>query len=234
MRRKKLSAEESFEHLCRSGRIVKCRHIRKKGQKNHYLRLQRDGTVRISTPWRISEEAAREFLETKERWIEEKLEQTAAFCKRDPTGYEEGCRIWYLGKEYPLRYEKALFCSMEFEESAAVFRAPDISKFSKALNSFYLQGAKAVLAERVQLWSKRMELYPKELRFRRYKSRWGCCSAQNVITLNTALLKYDIFLIDYVIIHELAHIRHKHHKREFWELVERFAPDYISLRRELV
>ncbi len=234
MRRKKLSAEGNFEHLCHSGRIVKCRHIRKNGQKNLYLRLQRDGTVRISTPWRVSEAAAREFVATKESWIEEKLEHVASFSKTDPSVYEDGCRIWYLGKGYPLRYEKSISCSIEIEGSEAVFRAPDTGKFSKVLNGFYLRGAKRVLAERVRLWSKRMELYPKEVKYRRYKSRWGCCSAQNVITLNTALIKYDISLIDYVVIHELAHIRHKHHKREFWELVERFVPDYISLRRELV
>ncbi len=234
MRRKKLSAEESFEYLCHSGRIVKCRHIRKKGQKNLYLRLQRDGTVQISTPWRVSEATAREFVETKERWIEQKLEHTAAFCKRDPYVYRDGCLIWYLGREYPVRYAKAGSARIDFDGSALLFKAPNTEKFFKALNSFYLRGAKTVLAERVRLWSKRMELYPKEVKYRRYKSRWGCCSAQNVITLNTALLKYDISLIDYVVIHELAHIRHKHHKREFWELVERFAPDYISLRRELV
>ena len=234
MRRKKLSAEESFEYLCRSGRIVKCRHVRKKGQKNLYLRLQRDGTVRISTPWRVSEAAARDFLEAKEGWIEEKLEHRAAFSKEDPSLYEEGCRIWYLGKEYPLRYETAASCGIEIECGEAVFRAPGTDEFSRALNGFYLRSAESLLTERVRLWSDRMRLYPAEVRYRRYRSRWGCCSAGNVITLNTALIKYDLPLIDYVIIHELAHIRHKDHKREFWELVERFAPDYRSLRRELV
>jgi len=173
-------------------------------------------------------------VESKERWIEEKLDLNASFYKKDPTCYEEGCRIWYLGKEFPIRYEKAVSCGMDLVGSVVLFRAPEVDRFSKSLDDFYLRGAKTVLAERVELWSKRMELYPKEVKYRRYKSRWGCCSADNVVTLNTALMKYDISLIDYVIIHELAHIRHKDHKREFWELVERYAPEYRSLRRELV
>jgi predicted metal-dependent hydrolase len=79
-----------------------------------------------------------------------------------------------------------------------------------------------------------MGLFPREVRFRRYKSRWGCCSSDDVLTFNTALMRYDTALVDYVVVHELAHIRHKHHRPPFWDLVQRYIPECHRLRKMLV
>ena len=79
-----------------------------------------------------------------------------------------------------------------------------------------------------------MGLVPKTVKFRRYKSRWGCCSVHNDITFNTALMRYDDELIDYVVVHELAHIAHKNHGTSFWSLVEAYIPDWRERRKRLV
>ncbi|BBG65857.1 zinc metalloprotease [Hydrogenimonas sp.] len=193
-----------------------------------------DGTLRISAPWNFSREEAERLMREKEEWIVGRLAHGSTFRRVNPAEFTHGCTVWYLGERYPVKYEKRGMSRMDFDGESFIFSSSDTRRFQSALDRFYLRTAKVVLAERMEYWSEKMDLHPKELKFRRYKSRWGCCSARNVITLNTRLLLYDMRLIDYVIIHELAHIRHKHHKKPFWSLVERYEPRWRELRRELV
>ena len=75
--------------------------------------------------------------------------------------------------------------------------------------------------------------YP-SLRIRKMKTRWGVCNVKtHVITLNSELLRYDIEKLDYVITHELAHLIHHNHSKNFWNLVEKYCPNYKKVRKEL-
>lgn len=89
------------------------------------------------------------------------------------------------------------------------------------------------LKERVHYYSKIMQLEFKELRLKKMKSRWGSCSSARVITLNKELTKVKSELIDYVVVHELAHLVHMNHSKAFHSLVEVYLPNAKSLRSEL-
>ena len=89
------------------------------------------------------------------------------------------------------------------------------------------------LRDRVIYFSQEMRLDFEELKFRKMRSRWGSCSSKKVITLNSELLKLKIELIDYVVIHELSHLVHMNHSKEFHALVEKFLPDSKLFRKEL-
>lgn len=71
------------------------------------------------------------------------------------------------------------------------------------------------------------------VKFKKLKSRWGSCDSKGNITLNIFLVQLDWKLIDYVILHELAHVTHQNHSSNFWSLVEHHMPDYKQRRREL-
>ena len=83
----------------------------------------------------------------------------------------------------------------------------------------------------VEKYSKIMELYPSKVSFRFNKSRWGSCSYKNSIVFNYYLSKLPIELIEYVVVHELAHIKHKHHQKPFWDEVAKILPD-VKIRRK--
>jgi len=101
------------------------------------------------------------------------------------------------------------------------------------LIKFYKEKAEEIITPLVEKNSKLMELFPSSLKYRNNKTRWGSCSYKNGINLNLNLLKYPIYVIEYVVIHELAHIKHKNHSRDFWKLVEKFCPNYKNCEKIL-
>lgn len=103
----------------------------------------------------------------------------------------------------------------------------DINKC--ALDDFYKTKAKELLPIMVEKNAHIMKLYPSALKFRKNKTRFGSCSSKNSISLNVLLMKYPLEVIEYVIIHELAHIKHKNHSKHFWSLVHQYCPNYKEL-----
>lgn len=93
--------------------------------------------------------------------------------------------------------------------------------------------AKDFLRDRVEYFAQEMQLDFKELKFRKMKSRWGSCHSSGVITLNSELTKLKRELIDYVVVHELSHLVHMNHSKEFHSLVERYLPESKIFRKEL-
>lgn len=89
------------------------------------------------------------------------------------------------------------------------------------------------LQSRVEHYSSLMDLQYSALKFRKMKRRWGSCSSKKVITLNKELLKVEQKLVDYVVVHELAHLTHMNHSRAFHALVEKHLPSSQTLRKEL-
>lgn len=89
------------------------------------------------------------------------------------------------------------------------------------------------LKDRVAYFAQEMQLDFEELKFRKMRSRWGSCNSKRVITLNSELTKVSSELIDYVVVHELAHLVHMNHSKEFHSLVEHYLPDSKILRKEL-
>jgi predicted metal-dependent hydrolase len=93
--------------------------------------------------------------------------------------------------------------------------------------------AKTILSERLRLWSETMNTGYSSLRLGFPKSRWGSCSSSGTISLSCMLVSVDQPLQDYVIIHELSHVQHMHHRQSFWQHVERYDPNYKLHRSKL-
>jgi len=214
--------------------VVEYRVTRRRGQKHLYLRIDAKGRVKVSAPAGMNEAEIANFVARKAAWIAKCLAHRSRYARPEPDAYADGVRLWYLGVSYPVRMYQAAQNRLSFEKERFVFACRDEAGFVPALRRWYAREARRLIVPRVEEWSRRMGLEPSDILFRRYKARWGCCDAQNRLSFNTALVRYDWALIDYVIVHELAHIRHKNHAKAFWELVASFVPDYKALRHRLV
>ena len=97
----------------------------------------------------------------------------------------------------------------------------------------YKKETPKIILPLVEKHSKIMGLFPSKVSFRFNKSRWGSCSGKNSIVFNYYLAKLPIEIIEYVVVHELAHIKHKHHQKPFWDEVERVLADWKKRRKLL-
>lgn len=96
-----------------------------------------------------------------------------------------------------------------------------------------LSAARRVIPEKVRLWGARMGLAPTRVTITRARTRYGSCSAGNSVSFSCRLMLREEALIDYVVVHELAHIRHKNHGRAFHQLIETYLPGHRALEKRL-
>ena len=101
----------------------------------------------------------------------------------------------------------------------------------KNLDLFYKKEIQKILPIRVEEFSKKMQLFPTSISFRKNKRTWGSCNFKNGLNFNILLMKFPIEVMDYVIVHELAHIKHKNHSKNFWDLVAVYCPNYKEIEK---
>jgi predicted metal-dependent hydrolase len=204
-------------------------HIVNPRLKHTYLSFSEEGRLIVRSP-RVSHRYIEALLIRKAAWIRRSQEKILAKKGRLDACWEKG--LHYLGKPYPLELNEKVpgRALLVFEETHFVltFSAYDPEKLMKPITAFYKQEAERTIPALVEKWASLMGVSPQGVRFRKTRRQWGSCSAKNVLSFNTMLMKLPLEVIEYVVVHELAHIRHKHHQKAFWDLVRQTMPDYRS------
>lgn len=196
--------------------------------KHIYLSFDDEGRLVIRSP-RVSDTEIELLLLRKSAWIaraQQRLREKKGRIER----FDDHTRIYYLGSDYPVTYkeERKRGISLDFDGEAFVFAYDlyDPTTFVKKLDAFYKQEAQRIIPPLVEKWADAMGVTPAQITFRKTKRQWGSCSARDRLSFNTMLCKLPLSSIEYVVVHELAHIKHKHHQKVFWELVATHLPDY--------
>jgi len=109
----------------------------------------------------------------------------------------------------------------------------EAAHIEQTVSHWYRQEAEQLFVQRVAHFAALLDVAPREVKLSSAKTQWGCCTARGTVRLNRQLIKLPLRLIDYVVVHELAHLREMNHSAVFWRVVEAVCPDYIRLRREL-
>ncbi len=208
----------------------------RRGMKHIYLYIHPDSPARLELRCapNTALETLYDLLRSKESWIISKLdslESTFDYRKAFP----------YLGENIALKTiitpkARRFTLELKISEGFALLKAPyepTIEEIRSIYEAFYKANAPAILTPLLEKWSRKTGLKPLRVGFRRAKSRWGSCSSQNTISLNTRLVLCPPTLQEYVILHELCHIRHKNHSKAFWSLVESWMPNYKERRKAL-
>ncbi|WP_457749083.1 M48 family metallopeptidase [Sulfurimonas sp.] len=193
--------------------------------KHSYIRVKGDSTIVIKTPYK-NERYARDFFRDKEVWIRKQLEKNAL---HKPLHVNLEDEVLIFGKIYSVDENEAVY----LQKKLCRLKTSEEKKILLAYDNFYKYIAQEYLPQRVEYFAKIMNLEYKTLKFRKMKSRWGSCSSIKVITLNTQLMKVQKELIDYVVVHELAHLVHMNHSHRFHALVEKYLPHAKTLRKKL-
>nr|WP_266096231.1 M48 family metallopeptidase [Aliarcobacter cryaerophilus] len=83
----------------------------------------------------------------------------------------------------------------------------------------------------IEKYSNLMQLFPTKISYRKNKRTWGSCNYKNELNFNILLMKFPLYIMEYIVIHELAHIKHKNHSKKFWDLVEKYSPNYKEIEK---
>jgi predicted metal-dependent hydrolase len=211
-------------------------HIVNPKLKNIYLTFDHEGGLIIKSP-RVSQREIEKVLIKKASWIS-RSRQKILEKKGKPLNFEEGEEIYFLGSPYPLRLRHITGDEVQltFDEEngfTLAFSEYDADLFQSLLERFYKNNALHYIPPIVEKHSQKMQLFPKKISFRKAKKRWGSCSNNNAISFNYLMMKLPPEVVRYIVVHELAHIQHKHHQKSFWKLVADTMPDYRQYEKEL-
>ena len=198
-------------------------------RKARYLRLQINPQtgLEVVIPRNCKLEEAEKFVFKKKEWILRHLPSV--------TAAEE---FMYLGTKIGIKQRYDLFLKkhrLTLNKDTLVIESPAGSSedVTFIFNAWLKHRARSYLPARTSYLAQKYGFTFKRLSIRNQKTRWGSCSASGNISLNYRLMKYRKELIDYVIIHELCHLKELNHSKKFWKLVETIIPDYKLLKREL-
>lgn len=196
--------------------------IIKKKNKNSYIRIKDDLKIYVSTSiWSTKKDV--------ERMLHQNYDSLQKMLNKKVTQLEKQERFFYLGKSYDI-IEVSIMDNIEIEESRIY--TPSL----KELEKWYQKEVKRVFEERYKIQCENFNENIKipKLKIRSMKTRWGVYNRVNhSITLNSHLIEYSIEKLDYVIVHELSHIIHFDHSKDFWNLVSKYCPMYKQIRKEL-
>lgn len=182
-----------------------------------------------------------EVLRERAAWILKHRSRFAAQPRADvqPRRYVSGEMFRYLGKDYTLCVEQAAKERVILAPDNLIVQTPspnDPRCVEALLDKWYTKQAKRVFAERLEVcftviktWN---VAYPK-LALRRMKTRWGSCTSKGKVTLNIRLIQAPVVLIDYVICHELCHLREMNHSKAFYALMSAIRPGWKDEKRRL-
>jgi len=193
-----------------------------------------DRGLTVSMPLRASESWLHEVLQHRAGWVVDKLDGWQA-RKAPEQNWQDGEFIPYLGEQLTLRVLTKLSAAQQQGEAlhVGVFGEVTAAKLERKVIAWYRQQAMTLFAARVAYYAPLMDAAPRELKLSSAKTRWGSCTSRGTLRLNLQLIKLPLHLIDYVVVHELAHLREMNHSAAFWQVVQSVCPNYLRCRSEL-
>jgi hypothetical protein len=192
------------------------------------------GEVTVHMPTRQSIEIARQFVQQKTPWIQQKL-QHQAHQPLPVKDFTAGEPLLFLGKCYSLQLIQAERPATAIKTTGSIEIHGRLNILSRAailaaLITWYTQQAELYLRSQSAFLSAQTGLSPSSITVKLYKARWGSCKINGDIQFNWKLILAPPDIIDYVIIHELCHLQQHNHSAAFWQLVQTHCPNFKMAR----
>ncbi|MEQ1501778.1 MAG: SprT family zinc-dependent metalloprotease [Myxococcota bacterium] len=207
--------------------------IRSSRRQTAEISVERDGSLVVRAPTTASGDALQRFAHQQRGWVYEKLAKRELLVGSPPKReFVVGESFLYLGRAYRLALVDAQDVPLKLRDGRFQLRRSDVSRGRDVLVAWYTAHAQAWLEGRVESWSERLGTPTTRLRVRDLGYRWGSCGAAG-LNFHWATITLPPGIVDYVIVHELAHVEHPHHGQAFWEAVGRALPDHEVRKRWL-
>jgi len=202
--------------------------INRKPIKHLYVKVKPPhGEIVVHVPIRAKLSWIQSVLESKQEWLQ--AQQQRLQCSPKPSlTLEAGTKVPFLGKEYELQIDNS--CRLVYhDEPLQIIRIPnsDLNDRVDLINCWYKQKMQDLLPPLIEKWENIIGVKISAHTIRLMKTRWGSCNTRTKkINLNLKLMQKPLSCIEYVLVHELIHLLESRHNQRFYELMQRFMPDW--------
>jgi len=198
-----------------------------------------NGRIRMAVPLRTSDGSARLFIISKIPWIKKQQKLFAKYPRQTPRKYVTGETHYVFGKAYQLDVIKSNETSnikirKKTHIELNVKPKTTIKQKEKMFEKFYRSKLETIILKSIKKWEKKVGVKVKEVKIKKMKTKWGTCNSKDKrIWLNLELAKKPFHCIDYVMVHELIHLKERKHNDRFIELLESAYPKWLQHKEEL-
>jgi len=210
--------------------------LQRKKIRNLYLRLHPDGTAHVSAPMRMPAATIEAFLRSRIPWLQQQRTKLLKQNSVSDAQYIDGRTLFFFGQAYTLSVRQDAKAELQFSDGIAMLSCPENRDDARraVILAAYANALRQYIDRRLPEFAARMGVHPAGYSLRYMRSRWGSCTpSSGTIRYNLRLAQKPAEWIDYVIVHELAHLRYADHSPQFWAFVERFAPNWRAIRKKM-
>lgn len=216
-----------------------------KSERRKTLGLQvKKGKVILRAPYFVSDDHISQFIQAKSNWLKAKINQQIAHLDQDTLSepYREGSLVFVAGEQKTLSIVYTGKAPIKLRDSLLIISLPTYlmdqktkreRAIKKQLELWFKAVANEYIPSRLIRLSKETGLSYTHFKIKKYKARWGSCNSRGELSFNYLLLMTPNWVIDYVIIHELCHLKHLNHSKDFWQLVAQHCPQYTQAKHWL-
>jgi predicted metal-dependent hydrolase len=231
-----------------AGRTFAFKLYRVPRRKHVHLMVNHDGVLEVRAPWRFSVDQARMAIHEHGRWVLGALDECRSQLRMRPL-LVSGAELPLLDERLRLKVESDAQLSLFGDATQGVGQRASVLRLGRVvkvrvrslerssvrplLEAWYRSESKSLLPLRLSRWAEKLEVGYSRVTIRAQRARWGSCSSTGAINLNWRLVMLPGKLCDYVLVHELCHLREMNHSPAFWREVERAVPDYRKRREQL-
>ena len=193
------------------------------------------GVVQVIVPQNLPQKEIDDLLKQKSDWIRQKLIIQQSVPVSKPKEFVSGESFSYLGRNYRLKVLTGDLQPVKLKQGYLQVTVPmeqksDQALIRKLLQDWYLDRASDKLEQKSIKYSEQMGVQPTKIKVKEYKSRWGSCNSRGEISYNWKIIMTPHRIVDYLVVHELSHLIHHNHSKQYWNQVRSIVPDYQDRR----
>lgn len=191
------------------------------------LFVERDGSVHLIVPDHLPVSRIEDIIKSKRTWIYKSLAEWEDLnASRIDREFTSGEGFLYLGRTYRLKVADNILENFTFRDNQFLIRKGKLKECEELFRDFYKRKGQQKIPERVELYAAKMGLKPKSIKVLELGNRWASCSPDGNLNFHWRCMMAPLSVLDYIVVHELAHLRHMNHTDAFWNEVDKVVPDY--------
>ena len=194
----------------------------RKEVKHARMRVSEDGKIRVIVPYSFTDGDVYSLIEKKKKWVEKNERFFKGMSRIDLHRHQ----LLMYGNRYNYFYDESCGNKVVIDHQHRTIRSKKDLLSKKVQEQWYKEIAKSFLQHRIEELSKKLKFTYNKLYIRNQRKKWGNCSKEKNISLNWKLIKAPLFVIDYLIVHELVHTEIMNHSYKFWTVLKSYFPDY--------